>query len=500
VARLTGRCALWLAAGTVPLFAQSGTLDGHKSLFAVLAAINAAGYDAGLDSNACHPLRKAIRAEIAKRNPPVVADIRDFMRQHRQQDDVWELRIYISLGLLTDGPPKFNWRIKEYQLPPDVASLKEMIPLLQKFSQQAGIEELWRNSQPAIEEVIARYQPSASKAITEISAYLRAPLGGTFMGRTYQVVIDLLGAPNQIHSRAFLDDFFLVVTHSAEPQWRDIRHSYAQYLLDPLFTRHGALVEKYQALGDYAQGAPFLPDHYKQDFLLFSTKCLIRAIESRLEPDASRRQALVDQAMGEGYILTAHFAEQLPAYEKQETAMSQYFPALFNSINLRREERRMTSLEFSSKEVIRKAKPVAPPPPPELSPAERSLEEAEDLYAGRKLDEARAVFQRVLGETDQNSLQGKAYYGLGRIAALKKDPETAEKLFLKALELGPPPAEKSWTLVFLGRLSMLAGEVERAAGHFDAARKLEGASPKAKEAAEAAWKDAARKLGGPEKN
>ena len=38
-----------------------GQLDGSEALFTVLAAINAAGYDADLDSNANSPVRKQVR-------------------------------------------------------------------------------------------------------------------------------------------------------------------------------------------------------------------------------------------------------------------------------------------------------------------------------------------------------------------------------------------------------------------------------------------------------
>lgn len=140
-----------------PAYAQSAQLDASKAMFTVLAAINAAGYNDGLESPSSHPIRKQIRAEIAKANPPSVADIKDFMRQHRQENATWELRQYISYSLLVTDPPEFAWRIKEYQLPPDVTALREFAPILQKFYKEANIEDLWKRSQPAFEQMMARY-------------------------------------------------------------------------------------------------------------------------------------------------------------------------------------------------------------------------------------------------------------------------------------------------------------------------------------------------------
>lgn len=480
-----------------PLAAQNAQLDASKALFTVLAAINACGYDDGLESTAAHPLRKAVRAEIAKRNPPSLLDLRDFMRQHRQQDATWELRQYVSYSLLVTDPPEFAWKIKEYQLPPDVAALRDMGPILARFYKEANIEDLWQRSQPAYEQFMQRYQEPAMKAVTEVSAYLRAPLTGTYMGRSFRVIVDLMGAPNQIHFRPYLDDYFLVVTHSADAHYNDIRQAYLHYLLDPVVTKFGEKVDEKKALGDYAQGAPFLPEHYKVDFLLLFTKSLIRAIEARLAPPL-KRQAMVDQAMGEGYVVTAHCYEQLTAYEKQEQAMRMYFPELISTIDFVKEERRLNKLEFASKRVERKARALPPPPAPELSPAENSLNEAEDLYTRRELEKATEVYTRVLKETQQNPLQARAYYGLARISALKRDPETAEKLFQKALELEPPPSEKAWTLVYLGRLSLAAGEVPQATQRFKDVLAMKEASPKAREAAQQSLAQIEQKAAGPQ--
>ncbi len=468
-------------------------MDSSPAMFSVLAAINASGYDTGLDSSAAHPLRKAIRDEVAKRKPPVVDEIRTFLRQHRLDDPSQDLRLYISFALLLEDPPKFAFRISENQLPPDVAAIKDFIPLVQRFHKEAGIDDLWRRSQPRIDEVLARYQPHAIKAVNEVSAYLRAPMSGSQFGRRFQIYVDLLGAPNQILKLSFLDEYFLVVTHSPEPHADDVREAYLQFLLDPIATKYADKLDVSRGLIDYVQSAPFLADHYKQDYLLLATKSLMQAVEARLGP-ASKRQSTVDEAMGQGYVLTAHFAEQLPAYEKQEAAMRMYFPDLVKAINLRKEAARLEKLQFTATRTVRRAKPVAaPPPPPEAKPWEKQIETAEDIYASRKLDNAREAFGKVLTMTEDKSAHSRAYFGLARIAALKNDPELAEKLFQKTLDLGPPSQEKAWTLVYLGRLAWVANDREAAAGHYRAALAVEGASPKAREAAQKALQESGKK-------
>ena len=147
----------------------------------------------------------------------------------------------------------------------------------------------------------------------------------------------MLGAPNQIQSRSYKDDYFVVVTPSPEPQIDEIRHAYLHYLLDPLSLRHFEQLSRLRALADFAAPAPALDDAYKDDFLLLSTECLIKAVESRLAHGAEQRQAIVRQALNEGFVLTPAFAEGLAVYEKQVDSIRFYFVDLVGQIDLDRE-------------------------------------------------------------------------------------------------------------------------------------------------------------------
>ena len=93
------------------------------------------------------------------------------------------------------------------------------------------------------------------------------------------------------------------------------------------------------------------------------------------------------------------------------------------------------------------------------------------------------MFLAAIGETDQKPLHASAYYGLARIAALEKDPATAERLFLKALDDEPEPPVKAWCLVYLGRLAGLAQEFDKATRYFRDALEVQGGSQKALDAA-----------------
>ena len=90
----------------------------------------------------------------------------------------------------------------------------------------------------------------------------------------------------------------------------------------------------------------------------------------------------------------------------------------------------------------------------------------------------------MLEQGSDNGLHAKAYYGLARIAALQKDPELAEKLFQKTLELSPDKDTMSWAYLYLGRLADAAGEREQAEKNYRSVLAINGAPDSVKKAAE----------------
>lgn len=472
--------AILATAAVVPATsAELGQLDASPTLFTVMAAINAAGYSADLSSPNNHPLRDAIRAELAKRNIPSLPAIKEFFDRHRKRTDTEELSQYISFALTVSGPPAFAFKLRDVDIPPDVTGMKELSPLLAAFYKEAGIEDLWKRSQPAFDQYIDLYHGPVSEAVLQVNAYLRQQTSG-FKGRRFQIFIDLLAAPNQIQTRSYGDDYTIVITPSPEPRIFDVRHAYLHYLLDPLSTRYQEILNRKKALSDHAQRAEALDDSFKEDFLLLTTESLIKAVEAKLD----RRPQGIQEALRQGYILTPFFAEHLPVYEKQEQAMLYYYPTLVSAIDLRTEDARLSPVEFDKQRAQRAVVPTpAPPPPPELTGAAKTLDDAEKLYTARDLDNAKKLYLEVLQQTDNPVMHAASYYGMARIAVLQKDPELADQLFHKTLDLQPEPQVKAWTLVYLGRLSMAEGDRAQAAQYFQSALKVEGASPAAHQAA-----------------
>ena len=184
---------------------------------------------------------------------------------------------------------------------------------------------------------------------------------------------------------------------------------------------------------------------------------------------------MVTMAVREGFVVTAHFYEQLPLYEKQELSMQFYFPQLVSSINLRKEGQRLEGIPFYSKAPERIIRAPAPPPPPQLTGIDKLLEDAEESYRARNLEKAKEQFRTIAADASGKMERAKGYYGLARVATAEKDYELAEKLFGQGLELGLPPAERAWSLVHLGGLATGFGEDDAAEKYYNAAAGVEGA-------------------------
>jgi tetratricopeptide (TPR) repeat protein len=493
------RALVFLAAGlfAAPCAAQKqklyqNQLDTNAALFTVMAAINAAGYDADIDSPFNAPLRKEVRASLAGKHTESMDDMKRYFIKHRQADGNAELSQYISFALSIDGPPGFHFKIPENEIPPDVSEMRGLELILPKFWEENGLAQLWQRAQPDYEEAIAAYHSPVTQVLLQANAYLRNPTSG-FYGRRFQIFVDLLAAPNQVQSRSYKDDYYVVVTPSPELPIDQIQYAYLHYLLDPLALRYSDLLTDKRGLESFAKSAPALENAYKDDYLLLTTSCLVKAVQSRLLPKGSDRAGMVDQALREGFVYTPAFADGLPTYEKQPQAMQVYIVDLIKGIDLAKEDSRLENVQFARERNRRVFKATVAEKEPEATGAAKTLETAEDLYRGRRLDEAKETYLRSLQETSQQPLHARAYYGLARIAALQKDPELAEKLFKKTLELSPDPETKSWAYYYLGRLAMAAGEMDEASRNYRATLAIDGASEKAKAEAAAELEKTANK-------
>ncbi len=463
--------------------AESLQLDANENLFIVLAAINAAGYDDGIKLPDNSPLRLQLREYFARQNIGVLPELkRFFLAQGRKKSGVQDLAQYISYALSVTGAPDFAWKTRDVDIPPDAKALEGLTPLLIEFYRQARVDELWRRARPVYEKELEKYHSPVLAMTNRIDGYLRVSAAG-YLGRRFSIFIDLLGTPQQVQTRNYGDDAYVVATNSEQPKMFDIRHAYLHFELDPIMIKYGMDLRQKRSLLDIVQLAP-LDSIYKEDFVLLANESLIKAVECRLD----KNKAGVDQAMRQGYVLTAFFSEQLPVFEKQEQGIRFYAEEMISLIDLKVETSRISAIQYDSGQLVRKARQVAVAGP-ELSASAKTLEQAEALYTNKTYDASRDLFLKSLEQKGSNEEHAQAWFGLARIATLQSQPDAAVKLFEKALGGSPDAFTKAWSYVYLGRLATAGGDPERAAKYYQEALSVKGGSDKALEAARKAAQD-----------
>ena len=323
-------------------------LDSNETLFYVLAAINAAGYDEQADSSTNSPLRGRVREYLAKQNLESLAPLKRFVRDHKLRSPAADLGQYISFALWSKGAPDFTPANPDLPQPLDADALYEFPPVLAAFYREAKLGVLWLQAKPDYDRAIAQIQEPVIRAVQQVNSYLRHVDTGVRRGR-FQILVDLMGAPNEVQFRNYIDDYYIIVTPAVELPIFDIRHAYLRYQVDPLGSRFADDLQKKAKLGVRALDSPLLGEQYRIDFVRLATECLIKAIESRLD----RKSALAEEAAREGFVLAPVFAELLPEYERQEVAMRLYLPDMIKAIDVKKEQQRIASIDFLKERPVR---------------------------------------------------------------------------------------------------------------------------------------------------
>src|SRR5207247_6160654 len=125
----------------------------------------------------------------------------------------------------------------------DVSGMRKLSKMLAAFYKKTNIQDLWKRSQPAIDQYLERYHEPVTNAVLLVNSYMRQMTSG-FKNRRYQIFVELQAAPNQIQTRSYAENYTVVVTPSAELRVFDIRHGYLHYLLDPLATYNQEILNR----------------------------------------------------------------------------------------------------------------------------------------------------------------------------------------------------------------------------------------------------------------
>ena len=463
------------------------TLDTSEILFTVLTAMNTCGYD--VDLNHSDAQRLNIRAEV-QRNlresedaQAAVSTMCDWYQAHRGRDAAHDLSQYISLALYLEGPPHFLPRIKEDEMPPDAAPVATFGTFMEQFYEKAGLHGIWERHRANYAALMDRYHVPLAKMVFDTDIYLKMQSGG-YLGRTFTILLDVLGDPNEANARNYGADYYVVVfpspdANASQPlKMEQIRHTYLHYLLDPMAEKHFTAIKRLDPLLQSVKRAP-LEESFKTDMTLLVTECLVRAIEIRTNgtkrtPEAMRLQA-VDDAVKQGYILTRYFYNSMVLFEKDPAGLRASYQEILDKIDIKAEQRAANDVQFvasTSPEVVQLSRLEDRRM---LITAEKRLK-AGDAKGAQEL--AQQAIDKKIGD------QGRALFILAQVAVANKNMTGAQENFQKAIQEAKDPKVVGWSHVYLGRILDLKDDREAAMNEYRAALTTGAELPEVKEAAE----------------
>ena len=458
------------------------SLTASEPVFLMAAALNACGYDEGLDESA--PVRKRVREEMnqalaksedarAKRDKVCV-----YIAQHRMTGGVRDIAQYISLALYLTPPPQMETSADLTEMPPDSTQVVEIVPLLRDFVAAVDLHGIWLAVHPTYDREADRLHDPLTNMIVGTNLYLKLP-ATTYEGRRFVVVIEPMLSPHTVNARIYGTDYVVVVSPvNGEIPMNDVRHTYLHYVIEPLLYARASAIDRTQPILKEIRDAP-LEFRYRSDTVPLTIECLIKAIEARtmetgvpkytIPANADRRDmpryeherqiyqdkvdvirlAAVHHDMTQGFVLTQYFYEQLIQFEKDPASLKDTIGEMVYTMDIAQQTHRARDIEFDKEadgDVLERSKPRKLAG---LDLAEAKLSTGDVATASAMARQALAVKGDSL-EAVANS--ARADFILARVAMMTRDPEGAIDGFQKTLASSKEPRLLAWSHIYLGRM------------------------------------------------
>lgn len=470
------------------------SVDSRPQLFAVLCALDAAGYESGASNASDGPGRVQLRKRMQGLQGPAVAALRKYYAEHALGDSGATFSRFVTFALVVGPPPDFQFELRRDDLPPEALTLEGFNSILANFYAEANLDELWKFYQRDYQVGVETLRAPISTLVFTVSNYLREIISSGSR-RTFSVYVEPLAGSKTIF-RTFGDQYALVVRPSADPSMDDIRHAFLHFILDPIAIRYRVQASRASSLLEYAARAPQLQVDLRDDFSSFFDECLVRAVELRLRRLSPNDLAsAMDQAEGSGYVLVRPIYAGLSGFEKSEPAMEYYLPDLIKGIDVEAEQRRLRGVKFADAAPAGAAPPdavrMAAKPAASSTPLDDDLAEGQRQISARNGAAAAASFERVLASRPDDE---RATYGLAVASALQGKPEQARELFNKVIAAAqnplagpgarPDPSNLSWSHIYLGRMYDVEGKRDLAVLEYRAALAVADAPESARTAAQ----------------
>ncbi|MGA3335011.1 MAG: hypothetical protein ABSC62_12705 [Terracidiphilus sp.] len=458
------------------------SLIGAEPVFVMAAALNACGYDEGLEQSA--PIRQRVRDEMnrALTKSEDARTKRDalclYIAQHRMTGTERDISQYISLALYLTPPPEVEITEDLTAMPPDSTQVADMVPILRAFAAAVDLHGIWLTAHRTYDEEIDRLHDPLSQMIVAANLYLKMP-ASTYDGRRFIVAVEPQLSPGMVNARIYGADYVVVVSPAGgKIRMNDVRHTYLHYVIDPLLLSRSNAIDHEQPVLKEIRGAP-LEFRFRSDTVALTIECLIKAVEARtmdtgipeykVPAGVDRSQlplyeherelyqqkvdavkwAAVGHDMRQGYVLTQYFYEQLLQFEKDPASLKDTIGEMVYGMDVDQQVHRARQTQFDAvadEDVLQRSKPR------QL----KGLDLAEAKLASGDVAAASAMAQQVLAQPTDSVAStadaARAHFILARVDLLTGHPDLAVEEFQKTIAASKEQRLLAWSHIYLGRM------------------------------------------------
>ncbi|HZB87632.1 MAG TPA: hypothetical protein VE291_03145 [Terracidiphilus sp.] len=475
------------------------SLVSSEQVFIMASALNACGYDEGLEDSA--PVRKRVRDEmnavLAKSEDARAA--RDkiclFVAQHRLTGSEKDISQYISLALYLSPPPNLETTVDLTEMPPDSTQVAEIAPLLRDFAAAVDLHGIWLTTHRTYDEEIEKLHDPLSRMIVNTNVYLKMP-ASTYVGRRFIVVIEPMLSPKLVNARVYGTDYIVVVSPvNGTVPMVDVRHIYLHYIIEPLLYTRADAIDRTQPVLKEIRDAP-LEFRFRSDTVALTVECLIKAVEARTmdtgiapfklpagvdrsempryeheqqvveEKTEAVRQSAVRHDMSQGFVLTQYFYNELVQFEKDPASLRDSIGEIVYSMDVEQQVHRARQTVFDTQadgDVLQRSKPRT------LA----GLDLAEARLAGGDAATASALARQALAvhadTLESAANEARANFILARAAILTGHPDEAVDRFQKTIAISKDPRFLAWSHIYLGRMLDLECKRDEAVSEYQMA-------------------------------
>jgi hypothetical protein len=236
-------------------------INVEPRLIIMMAALEAAGFEATPAGSEPSVFRAQVQRDIANLDPDLRARMRRFYERNKLPAPATagdQAARYVSLALALGPPPLLEAPERSEQLPGSLLEVLDFAPLVREFFNRSGLDEKMVLYTRAYQAEGDRLRQPTAAMIQEVLSYLhtrpitvatervavKAPGAKkkddqrAYTTRQHErhffIVPDLLGAAGAINFRVIADDYYAVVPAATDPTSSELRRGYLQYVIDPL--------------------------------------------------------------------------------------------------------------------------------------------------------------------------------------------------------------------------------------------------------------------------